>query len=163
VLKQGLNKIKSCRPRSAPRRHAAMPRPRPSASAPMRRPRPPPAEAAHHPSCAPFLGRHAPHDARSPCHATRRCVIRTVLARLAPLGPAVRRSLPSLVRRTTAGAVTSSSPPVGPPLFKVARPSSSRPAPLPPLHRARHGRCLASRRLARPLGHRAREHLPKDP
>jgi hypothetical protein len=51
-----------------------------------------------------------------------------------------------------------------PPLFKATRLSSSRPPlPLPPLHHARHGRRLASRRPAHPLGQRAREHLPRDP
>jgi hypothetical protein len=49
-------------------------------------------------------------------------------------------------------------------LFKAARFSPSRPPPpLPSLHRARHGRRLASRRPARSLGHYAREHFPRDP
>jgi hypothetical protein len=78
-----------------------------------------PAVAAHHPSRDPFLGCHAPRDARSPRRATRRHVIRAVLAGRAPLSPAVRPRPSPLVRRTTAGAVTPSSPPVGPPLFKV--------------------------------------------
>jgi hypothetical protein len=49
---------------------------------------------------------------------------------------------------------------VEPPLFKAP---AFLLAPTPPLHRARHGRRLASRSPARPLGHRMREHLPRDP
>jgi hypothetical protein len=51
----------------------------------------------------------------------------------------------------------------GAPLYlrSPAFPPRARP-PLPPLHYACHGRRLAIRRLARPLGYRAREHLPRD-
>jgi hypothetical protein len=50
-----------------------------------------------------------------------------------------------------------------PPLFEVARSSPSRlTPPLPPLHRARHGRHLASCRPARPFSHCVREHHPRD-
>jgi hypothetical protein len=68
VLKQGLSKTKTGRPRSESRRRAATPLPRPraahpcpSASSPMRRLRPPAV-----PGRAASLGRHAPRDARSP-------------------------------------------------------------------------------------------------
>jgi hypothetical protein len=152
VLKQGLGKIKSCLSCSVPRR------PRPSASALVRRPRP-------HTTRAALLSYAVTRPAKFGV-----CIAPRVGPSSAPYWPDARRSaqrsvhnLPSLMRRTTAGAITPSSQPVGPHLFKAVRPSSSHPTPLPPLHRARHGRRLASHRLARPLGHRACEHLPKDP
>jgi hypothetical protein len=84
--------------------------------------------------------------------AARRRVTHAVLAGRAPLGPAVRPCLPSLVHRITAEAVTPSSPSVEPPLFKAPAfpPHAARP-PLPPLHCARHGRHLAIHCLARLL------------
>jgi hypothetical protein len=97
------------------------------------------------------------------CHPRRRAV----RARCALGGPPIR---PAPAVRAPIEAppyhggilaiVTPPSPPIEPPLFKV-------PAfllvPAPPLHRARHGRRLARHCHARPLGHRVREHLFRDP
>jgi hypothetical protein len=61
-------------------------------------------------------------------------------------------------------AITTTSPARRPYLKAACPPPPSRPPPLlPPLHCASHGRRLASHRPARPLGHRVREHLPRDP
>jgi hypothetical protein len=101
------------------------------------------------PRVAPRHPRRTPHAAH---RADRRSIPRSAVhARLTRLRRTTTESTSSPCRHHRTCA-----------LFKATVPSppSRHHRRSRPSHRTRHGRRLASRRLARPLGHRASEHLP---